>query len=248
MALPGKPARPCPLPLLLTEGAPLAQPTSVARPGDPGALPEERTLPRLGHRPAERAAAAPCPVPGAGGLWSRRPAPAPRGFAHLGIAPFPGRARTRNGGLLAPGGPARRGHAAFTTPGFCPEEERRMHRFIPAFGSGLCPPAPAFPIPLLGRDPFGWGRRGARGERAGGPRGAAAARCRCRGSPAQLGPLAKPGASSDPRNGKQPSRSEREGGDGHPTTGSDGVRGGKERGGGDEGCSPRPSGSSGGCG
>lgn len=46
-----------------------------------------------------------------------------------------------------------------------------MRRFISAFGSGLCPRPPVLPVPLLGRESFGWDRRGARGERDGGSPG-----------------------------------------------------------------------------
>lgn len=176
MALPGKPARPCPLPLLPSAGAPLALPASATRPGDPGVLPEERRRPRLGHRRAESAAAAPCPVPVVGGRWSRRPAPAPRGSAHSGIAPSPAGPGRATAGSSAPEPRPDGGMRFSQPPGFVRGRSKGRGSCTDLFLrlAWVCPPRP---VPFLGRGTsgsFGWGRRGARGERAGAPPGAMA--------------------------------------------------------------------------
>lgn len=157
----------------------------------------------------------------------------------------PGRA-TAGSSLLEP----RRGEGTrlSQSPGLAREGagQRQIHRFIYAFGSGSCPP-----IPLPGRESFGLGLKGVWGERTD------------RGYPGEgagvqvAGVGAAQGSSTFPQSlgGSSPlePQSTRTAGAAAmtgtrlPAPGSARVRA-KERGGGGQGLSPRPSGSSGGCG
>lgn len=200
-ALPGKPARPCPLPLLPSAGAPLA------RPGDPGALPEERTRPRLGHRRAASAAAARCPPPGArcpvpeGASPAARPPPRGAPLTRA-LPPFPGRARTCHGWLLAPAAPARRGHAAFAAPpvlsgeGGGPEADAPIYFCLRL---GFVPPRPSPRPRIRWLGPEGSAGRAGRGSPGGGGgvrvAGVGAAQRSSASSPS-LGPAPTPGAAN----------------------------------------------------
>lgn len=181
----------------------------------------------------------------------RRPGPAiqppPPGAPLTGALPLslaePGR-DTAGSSLLEP----RRGEGMrLSEPPVLSREgagQRQMHQFISAFGLGSCPP-----IPLPGLESFGFGPEGSvkRDDRSY-PRDGAGVRV--------AGVGAAQGSSTFPQSlggppPLEPQSTRTAGAGGMPATrlpasGSVRVRA-KERGGGGEGLSPRPSGSSGGC-
>lgn len=239
VVLPGKPARPCPLPLLPS----------------PAGLRDEAG----GHGGSPRGADAPpprtrtcwerrlSPVPGVGGPWSLQPAPATRDSAHwalpLSLAE-PGRATAS---LLEP---RRGGGMRLSEPsGFVREGagQRQMHRFFFFFFFSLRLARVRAPNPSS-RPRVLWL----------GPAGSVGRESRASGGSSQVSGLPSaarppPKASGGPPPPLPELRTARTAGAGKvtatwpPPSGSARVRA-KVRGGGGEGLSPRPSGSSGGCG
>lgn len=247
MVLPGKPARPCPLPLLPSAVAP----GLACRPPERGQRTRGLSWRRGRALALDLDVLEASPEPRARCRRALVPPPSPRhwGSAHCGIAPFPGRARTCHGRLLASGALARRGHEAVRALGFCPGKEQgrvRCTDFSLRLARVRAPNPPSRPRVLwLGPEgTVGREGRGYRGDGVGVQVAGVGAAQRSSTSPQMFG------GTSPPSPELQTTRTAGAGGmtaTRLPASGSAHVRA-KVRGGGGEGLSPRPSGSSGGCG